>query len=108
MGNITTHPNLLTHPDVIELYQEMDKSDADKIYNAMDKTDYRNPKLGWYDRYLDLARLKKGVKNFKRENPTAKLVSIKLTLIQEKYPPYNCYESEWKVFDCHKPTIVDL
>lgn len=98
MGNVITHPNVLSHPDVIILYQKVGRTDGNKIYNAMDKTDYRKKLPLVVARYIDLEKLQSAIIKHKKEFKSDQLLSVKLTGSNKKLDvlPINYYTFEWK------------
>lgn len=89
---ISTHPNVFSHPDIIELYQEFSKEEANIIYEAMDKEDYS--KLSEC-RYLDLDFLKRTAHEYKELNPEAVMIGIALYKTKRGPVPQNTYAFYW-------------
>ncbi len=91
--------NTVIHPDVQQMYKTMNRLEAGKIFNAMDKTDYRK-KDNKLDRYIDLKRLQQSVKRHKEKFPDDYLVRItfvgKSYLPTQQHIPFNKYSFEWR------------
>ena len=96
MGIFFTRPNIFSHSEIIYLYKNISKYNADIIYEAMDKDFY--PDLDDC-RYIDLVKLKKSIDDYQNNNPDAILLNIQLLTTKRGKIPINTYVFYWNHYN---------